>query len=359
VDCGANQNGRDRSDSEILPTHQEGVDVPSIDPEKGRIGMLFITGSYDGTCKLWNARTGECIQTYEATSKYSNESIKVTCIAYLGTEKATASPNKNQDHFIGGYKSGKVRMWDMWSGICLAVYDGHIGYVHSICAMKDSCQFASASGDTTIKVWTASLGNSVDPSGGGDANNSHKDTVSVDASIDGDTKSDTSSYQSPIKVADITFVGHAGAVLSVACVSKSILLTGSDDKTARLWSVDTGACFRVFVGHTGAVTTVAVVDNITFLTGSKDTTIKVWDGLSASCIRTYTGHTGAVTSVSTTLQSGTFISASEDRTVKLWIFTAVLPVVNSEDGGTLNEILGFDDTLACVTCENNSDGVDP
>jgi WD40 repeat protein len=112
---------------------------------------------------------------------------------------------------------------------------------------------------------------------------------------------------------------------------------------------------RVLVGHTEAVTCVAMVDQVTFLTGSKDTTIKVWDGLSATCIRTYNGHTATVTSVSTTLQSGTFISSSEDMTVKLWVFTAALPIMKSDDAGTLTDLLGLDDSLDCITCQNKVD----
>ena len=125
-----------------------------------------------------------------------------------------------------------------------------------------------------------------------------------------------------------------------------------------MWNLEKDVCLRVFVGHADAVTTVAVVDPVTFLTGSRDKTIKVWDGLSASCIRTYTGHTAPVTSV-TTASPGTFISASEDLTVKLWVFTAVsLPVNNIDGGGTLNDLLGFDETIPCMTCTKKSDATD-
>lgn len=38
-------------------------------------------------------------------------------------------------------------------------------------------------------------------------------------------------------------------------------MTGSSDKTARLWDVQRGTCVRVFNGHSGAIRTVAISPN--------------------------------------------------------------------------------------------------
>jgi WD40 repeat protein len=299
--------------------------------------LFFLSGGYDGTTKLWNTATPNCVQTYNTTINHNDEQIEVTSIALLGINE---TPLK-KDFFVNGYSSGKARLWDIWSGECLVVFEGHsssFGTIHSICSMNDSRHFVTASMDGTIKMW--------------DGYNMTKESTIEE----GDSSSTL--YQTK-KISEKTFIGHAGAVLSVECVSPGlVILSGSEDRTARLWSVESGACLRIFVGHSKAVTTVAVVDQVTFLTGSKDTTIKVWDAMSASCIRTYKGHTGAVTSVSTTSQSGTFISASEDLTVKLWVFSAILPNLNNkngeEDGGTLNEILGVDNDapLSFITCQD-------
>jgi WD40 repeat protein len=299
-------------------------------------GISFLTGSHDGTIKLWDTESSDAHRTFHIAANDSvvvNDSVKVTCIAYLGNDPTAmfSSSNmrfhqSNNDHlFASGYESGKVRIWDLTTGMCLSEFEAHNGKVHAMCRVKNASQFATAGADAMVKVWSFSTDKNV---------------------------SDGSSVV--INDPDHVLVGHTGPVLSVTSVSRQVLLTGSEDCTARVWSLADGSCLRIFVGHSQAVTTVAVVDPITFLTGSKDTTIKVWDGLSASCIRTYTGHSGTVTSVSTTFQSGTFISASEDQTVKLWIFTAVLPVINTDDGGTLSELLGIEDTFACMTCQNNN-----
>jgi WD domain, G-beta repeat len=56
------------------------------------------------------------------------------------------------------------------------------------------------------------------------------------------------------------------------------VLTGSEDKTARLWDAATGLEIRAFKGHEGAVNSVAFSpDGARVLTGSWDKTARLWD----------------------------------------------------------------------------------
>jgi len=117
-------------------------------------GTIFLTGSSDGSARLWNSLTGRCLQLYVAfISKDSTESITITSIAHLSTDLATPDDLHNRELFVCGHKSGKMRMWNMLDGLCLAVFDQHVGMVHSICALGSSEGFASAGQDGTIKVW--------------------------------------------------------------------------------------------------------------------------------------------------------------------------------------------------------------
>jgi WD40 repeat protein len=56
------------------------------------------------------------------------------------------------------------------------------------------------------------------------------------------------------------------------------ILSGSRDKTMRLWDLTSGKVLYVFRGHSDAVRAVAAAaDGYTFLSAGRDTTILVWE----------------------------------------------------------------------------------
>ena len=74
-----------------------------------------------------------------------------------------------------------------------------------------------------------------------------------------------------------TLKGHTSFVLSV-CVTPDGLhvVTGSNDKTARVWLLADGSLVRTLEGHTGSVWSVCVTpDGLHVVTGSEDRTARV------------------------------------------------------------------------------------
>ena len=65
-------------------------------------------------------------------------------------------------------------------------------------------------------------------------------------------------------------------------------LSGSDDRTLRLWDLETGAELRRFEGHEGWVTSVTVLaDGRRALSGFRDKTLRLWDletGAELACL---------------------------------------------------------------------------
>jgi F-box/WD-40 domain protein MET30 len=94
-----------------------------------------------------------------------------------------------------------------------------------------------------------------------------------------------------------------------------ILITGSYDRTARVWNMETGVELHCLRGHTRAVRSLQF-DEVKLITGSMDNSIKVWDWRSGKCIRTLTGHTEGV--VCLNFDSNVLASGSVDATVKVW-----------------------------------------
>ena len=72
--------------------------------------------------------------------------------------------------------------------------------------------------------------------------------------------------------------GHELAVVSVAISADSnYVLSGSRDKSAKLWEYRSGREVRSFLGHEATVRAVAFTnDGTAVLTGSNDNTIRIW-----------------------------------------------------------------------------------
>jgi len=97
------------------------------------------------------------------------------------------------------------------------------------------------------------------------------------------------------------------------------VVSGSDDKTLKVWDLETGRCRATFEGHTNSVFGVAITsDGKTVVSGSDDKTLKVWDLETGRCRATFEGHTDSVFGVAITPDGRTVVSGSADKTLKVW-----------------------------------------
>jgi WD40 repeat protein len=167
---------------------------------------------------------------------------------------------------------------DGWSA-CLQTLEGHSSYVTSVAFSHDSTRLASASGDSTVKIWDVSSGACLQ-----------------------------------------TLKGHSYGVRSVAFSHDSTrLASASDDRTVKIWDASSGACLQTLEGHSYSVMSVAFSHDSTRLaSASWDKTVKIWDASSGACLQTLEGHSSSVTSVAFSHDSMRLASASWDKTVKIW-----------------------------------------
>ncbi|KAL6066254.1 SCF complex F-box protein MET30 [Balamuthia mandrillaris] len=111
-----------------------------------------------------------------------------------------------------------------------------------------------------------------------------------------------------------TLTGHKADVLKVR-FNESLIVSGSKDRSIKMWNVHTGQCLRTLQGHRGNVYCVRFDDN-RVVSCSQDQTIKVWDIETGKCMRTLRGHTDQVWCVRFDEES--IVSGGFDHTLKIW-----------------------------------------
>jgi WD40 repeat protein/RNase P subunit RPR2 len=85
----------------------------------------------------------------------------------------------------------------------------------------------------------------------------------------------------PLAVLERKLTGHTGWVRSVAVSPDGTwAASGSNDKTVKIWDLETGQCRATLEGHTKLVPSVAITpDGKRILSGSFDKSVRVWDAV--------------------------------------------------------------------------------
>ncbi|EAZ93039.1 nSTAND1 domain-containing NTPase [Crocosphaera chwakensis] len=132
-----------------------------------------------------------------------------------------------------------------------------------------------------------------------------------------------------------TLKGHNDWVLSVSfSPDGQTLVSSSGDRIIRVWNLEIGGEIRTLKGHNDWVFSVSFSpDGQTLVSSSADKTIKVWNLVTGEAIRTLTGHDDGVISVSISPNGQTLVSGSDDKTIKVW---------NLETGEEIRTLKGHD-----------------
>src|SRR5437868_2730649 len=103
-------------------------------------------------------------------------------------------------------------------------------------------------------------------------------------------------------VCEYTLKDHNNVISCLAILQTSTgeyLISGSSDKTLKIWDTKMYKCIKTLVGHTGSVYCVAVFSEHLVASGSQDNTLKLWNTKTNddALIATLEGHTHDVYSV--------------------------------------------------------------
>jgi len=103
-------------------------------------------------------------------------------------------------------------------------------------------------------------------------------------------------------------------------VDGTLLVSGSYDKTIKLWDVQTGGVVKTFCGHTDQVCSVAISpDKSTIAPGSRDQTICLWNAQTGDFCHVINKQSSVVNFVYFIPSNPQLlISASSDNTIQQW-----------------------------------------
>ncbi|MEZ4513136.1 MAG: NB-ARC domain-containing protein [Chloroflexota bacterium] len=124
-----------------------------------------------------------------------------------------------------------------------------------------------------------------------------------------------------------TLVGHSKWVTSIAItLDGQKAVSSSYDKTLIVWNLNASAptnqAERILSGHSHVISAVAIAPNGEWaVSASYDQTLKVWNLQSGQAAHILSGHSGWVTAVAITPDGKRVISASSDHTLKIWSLT--------------------------------------
>jgi WD40 repeat protein len=299
----------DASNGELIRTfegHSGGINKVALSPDGG----FVVSGSDDHMVRLWDARTGQLINTFDHSGWVSSVTFSADGKYVLSGGLGRILPDLRSE------PCACLKLWNASKGSLVRAFDDQS--VSSVAFSPDGAHILA--GDRrAAKLWDMATGRLIRRFEGG-----AESVTPIAFSPDG--KSMLSGGVSTAKLWDLAtgqlirvFNGHTNWIDAVAVSPDGTqLLSGSLDGTAKLWDVVTGGLIHTFGAHSGAIRTVAFsADQKHVLLGGDDK-LKLWDVETGNLIRTFEEQTGVVSSAMFSLDGTDALSRSWDGTIRIW-----------------------------------------
>ncbi|MBI4664565.1 MAG: protein kinase [Verrucomicrobia bacterium] len=272
-------------------------------------GQRIVTGSWDGTAKVWVAASGEELFTLKGHTN------RVTSL----------SVSRDGQRIVTGSSDKTAKVWEAASGEELVTLKGHSSAITSVAFSPDGQRIVTASEDQTAKVWETASGRELLTLNG---NSGVVQSVAFSPDgrriVTGHRNFTTKVWEAASGKELVTLKGHSGSIYSVAFSPDGRrIVTGSLDRTAKVWEAASGKELITLRGHSDSVISVAFSpDGQRIVTGSGDHTAKVWDGTTGNELFTLEGHSWAIFSVAFSPDGQWIATGSRDQMAKVWEATS-------------------------------------
>lgn len=291
-----------------LQDHTLRVAAISFSPD----GTMFATGGYDGKLRIWNTATGEFLKgSKKHTKPYS-------CIKFSPDDRILATGTESKNH----KESGTIYLWDVLTGATLhTIKEQHKGSVTSISFSPDGKTLVSACKDNSMRFWNVTTGKQIKMLKAHSSSNGIKGI-----SFSPDRKTLASANYREVRFWDVdtgkllkSIEVPSGNVKNIRFSPDGKILASASENEVHFWDVDTGKLRKTLKGHTGRVYSVQFSpDGLKIATGGDDGRARLWDATTGRLLTIFDRHASRVKSVHFSPDSKILASGSEDKTVRLW-----------------------------------------
>ncbi|RWS16790.1 lissencephaly-1-like protein [Dinothrombium tinctorium] len=253
-------------------------------------GKLLVSSSADMSIKLWDFQGYECLRTLHGHDH------NVSSVTFMPTG----------DHIVSCSRDKTIKMWEVATGYCIKTYTGHRDWVRMVRVNKDGTLIASCSKDHTIIVWNVAANEHIL------ATNEQKVILKDhDHTVECIAWAPESAFS---HVCEAT-----GGDNKRSNRSGPFLVSGSRDKTIKIWDVSVGLCLFTLIGHDNWVRGVCWHPGGKYIvSASDDKTLRIWDVVNKRCSKTLEAHSHFCTTIDFHPTSPFVITGSVDQTVKVW-----------------------------------------
>ncbi|XP_012910701.1 transducin beta-like protein 3 isoform X2 [Mustela putorius furo] len=332
-------------------------------------GLHFLTAGDQGLLRVWEAASGQCVYMqqqppgprqelthcslahsanllltvtadhnlllYETRSlqlqkQFAGYSEEVLDVRFLGPEDS---------HIVVASNSPSLKVFELQTMACQILH-GHTDIVLALDVFRKGRLFASCAKDQSMCLWRMNKAGKVTRVAQGSGHTHSvgavccsrlKETFLVTGSQDCTVKvwpvpeallsKGAAPDGGPVLLqAQATQRCHDKDINSVAIApNDKLLATGSQDRTAKLWSLPQCQLLGIFSGHRRGLWCVqfSPMDQV-LATASADGTVKLWALQDFSCLKTFEGHDASVLKVAFVSRGTQLLSSGSDGLLKLW-----------------------------------------
>lgn len=295
---------------QVLKGHQNAVTSIDVSPN----GNLIATASLDRTVRLWDVRGGKAIRVLRGHKD----------------EVYTAVFSPNNERLASSSYDGSVLLWDVASGkllLTLKVSD----WSTTLDFSADSRQLAVGSQNRNVVIFDAQTGNIL-------RTLETKNPTSVVA-FSPNGRYLAVGYRA-LEVWDlqtnkiVKTLRQSGVTAIAFSPDSRLIASGSGDKSARIWNLETGEQLKKLETDTPLfwqlssgnqtvrlrlpVTSVAFSPDGKTLAMGTGRAVHLWDASTGNQLQTLEGHTKFVTGVTFLPDGNSLASSSLDGTVRVW-----------------------------------------